>query len=111
VREYRPGETFQIGDCHVSLHALRHALPNCGARVQGPGATRAYTGDTGVTDALHALAADAARAAQAAGAARLMLTHLPHTDATRLAARKAEAERHFDGPALLASPGLTHDLA
>ncbi|MEV0829424.1 MBL fold metallo-hydrolase [Nonomuraea rubra] len=102
VREYRPGQEFELGDCHVTMHGLRHALPNCGARVRGPAATLAYTGDTGVSGALHTLAADAglllaeatldrtdgtshghlsaadaARAAQAAGAAQVMLTHLP----------------------------------
>ncbi|TYB56649.1 MBL fold metallo-hydrolase [Nonomuraea sp. PA05] len=131
VREYRPGEEFELGDCLVTMHALRHALPNCGARVQGPAATLAYTGDTGVTDALHTLAADvdlllaeatlddtdrsrhghlsaadAARAAQKANAAQLMLTHLPGGDATR----KAQAEPHFDGPVHVAAPGLVHDL-
>jgi ribonuclease BN (tRNA processing enzyme) len=135
VREYRPGETYEIGDCRVTLHALRHALPNCGCRVEGPGATLAYTGDTGVTDALHPLAAkadlllaeatldatdptrhghlcaaDAARAAQSAGATHLMLTHFPEMDTTLLESRKTEAESHFDGPVLLASPGLTYDL-
>ncbi|MFI7691229.1 MBL fold metallo-hydrolase [Nonomuraea sp. NPDC049655] len=135
VREYQPGEEFQIGDCHISLHALRHAPPNCGSRIRGPAATLAYTGDTGVTDALHTLAdadlllaeatldradpsgsghltpADAARAAQAAGAAQLMLTHLPHRDATWYETLKAEAELHFDGPVHLATPGLEFDLA
>ncbi|MBB6550283.1 MBL fold metallo-hydrolase [Nonomuraea rubra] len=59
VRGYRPGQEFELGGCHVTMHGLRHALPNCGARVRGPAATLAYTGDTGVTGALHTLAADA----------------------------------------------------
>ncbi|MFC5828006.1 MBL fold metallo-hydrolase [Nonomuraea insulae] len=136
VREYRPGEVLEIGDCHVGLHALRHALPNCGSRIRGPAGILAYTGDTGVTDALHALAADAdlllaeatldrtdisrhghlsaadaARAAQAAGAAQLMLTHLPDDNATGHETRRAEAKLHFDGPVHIAAPGLIHDLA
>ncbi|SDI14351.1 MBL fold metallo-hydrolase [Nonomuraea jiangxiensis] len=134
VREYRPDDVLEIGDCHVGMHALRHAQPNCGSRVRGPAATLAYTGDTGVTDALHELAkdvdlllaeatldetdgsrhghlsaADAARAAQAAGAAQLMITHFPDGDAVR-DARRAEAELHFDGPVHVAAPGLSHDL-
>lgn len=136
IREYRPGEEFEIGDCHVTMHGLRHTLPNCGARVQGPAATLAYTGDTGVTDALHTLAdgadlllaeatldhtdgsrhghlsaADAARAARQAKAAQLMLTHLPGGDSARNEARKAEAESYFDGPIHVAVPGLVHHLA
>ena len=136
VREYDPGETFKIGDCLVSLHGLRHAVPNCGIRIETADASLAYTGDTGVTDALvdlargvdlflaeatleltddsdhgHLSALDAAEAARLAGVGQLVLTHFVTDDPEWLAARRAEAERVFDGPVHLAAPARKFDVA
>ncbi|WP_131770672.1 MBL fold metallo-hydrolase, partial [Candidatus Protofrankia californiensis] len=58
VREYAPGEEFTVGDCTIGMHGLRHAIPNCGVRLEGPTGSLAYTGDTGWTDALIPLARD-----------------------------------------------------
>ncbi|MFI6742900.1 MBL fold metallo-hydrolase [Nonomuraea sp. NPDC050451] len=136
VVEYEPGDTYEVGGCVIGLHELRHALPNCGVRVESADASLAYTGDTGVTDALvtlaegvdlllaeasltetdtgdhgHLSAADAARAARAAGVGRLVLTHLPSAEPSFLDARAAEAARVFGGPVLVAAPGSSYDLA
>jgi ribonuclease BN (tRNA processing enzyme) len=130
VREYRAGDAFPIGDCHVTMHGLEHSVPNCGSRVESPSGSIAYTGDTGVTDELrhlaravdlflaeatlaevehgprgHLSAADAAWAAAAGGARRLVLTHFASTDPEWLRARRADAERIFAGPVELAAPG------
>ncbi|MET7334987.1 MBL fold metallo-hydrolase [Nonomuraea sp. NPDC005650] len=136
VIEYEPGDTFEVGDCVIGLHELRHALPNCGVRVESAQAGLAYTGDTGVTDALvtlaggvdlflaeaslvetdtgdhgHLSAADAARAAHRAGAGRLVLTHLPSAEPAFLAARAAEAAGEFGGPVLVAAPGSSYEIS
>lgn len=135
VREYDPGDAFAVGDCEVGLHELRHALPNCGTRVESDSGSLAYTGDTGVTDALvpfardvdlllseatlelpdesphgHLSATDAGRTAQAAEVGQLVLTHFVTAEASWLKARKADAERVFDGPVHLAAPAGQFDV-
>ena len=130
VREYEPGDAFNIGDAAIELYGLRHSRPNCGIRVSMPTASLAYTGDTGVTDEIarlasgvdlllaeasldhtdqgshgHLCAADAARAAVAAGARELVLTHFPSGEETYLKARVAEAARLFPRPVSAAFPG------
>ncbi|MCK9904030.1 MBL fold metallo-hydrolase [Parafrankia colletiae] len=129
VREYTPGDTFDVGDATVSLHELRHAVPNCGTRIDGASGSLAYTGDTGVTADLvpfaqdvdlllaestleltdttdhgHLSATDAGTVASAAGVGQLVLTHFVTAEPAWLQARKADAERAFDGPVHLATP-------
>jgi ribonuclease BN (tRNA processing enzyme) len=130
VREYEPGAVTRIGDCRIGLHELRHAVPNCGVRLDTPSGSIAYTGDTGTTDALLALAdgvdlllaeaslehtdrgphghlsgADAGRVAAEAGVGRLVLTHFASTEPAWTEARRADAARHFAGPIHIAAPG------
>jgi ribonuclease BN (tRNA processing enzyme) len=130
VREYEPGEVTWIGDCRISLYELRHAVPNCGIRLDAPSGSLAYTGDTGTTDALLALAdgvdlllaeaslertdpgphghlsgADAGRVAARAGVGQLVLTHFASTDPMWTDARRADAARHFTGQIHIAAPG------
>ncbi|MFD2419732.1 MBL fold metallo-hydrolase [Amycolatopsis pigmentata] len=130
VREYRPGDRFDVGDTTVGLHELRHVLPNCGIRVETDAATLAYTGDTGVTDAAVKLAADvdlllaeatltepdqtghghlsggdAGRLAARAGARELMLTHFACVEPSWTRALHQDAASAFDGPIRLARPG------
>jgi ribonuclease BN (tRNA processing enzyme) len=134
VREYVPGDTFAVGDCTVSLHELRHVLPNCGTRIESPGGSLAYTGDTGATEALvpfardvdlllseatlelpdasrhgHLSATEAGAVAAEAEVGQLVLTHFVTADAGWLKARKADAERVFDGPVHLAAPAGQFD--
>jgi ribonuclease BN (tRNA processing enzyme) len=135
VREYRPGDDFTLGDCRITMHGLRHAVPNCGSRVESATGSLAYTGDTGVTDHLvhlasdvdlllaeatlaetddgphgHLSAADAARAAAASGARRLVLTHFTSTAPDWLRARRADAEQVCAVPVHLAVPGAQLDV-
>ncbi|MHA6616441.1 MBL fold metallo-hydrolase [Pseudonocardia sp. DLS-67] len=130
VREYEPGSGPRIGDCRVDLYALRHAVPNCGIRLDAPSGSLAYTGDTGATDALlelaggvdlllaeaslehtdpgphgHLSGADAGRVAAGAGVGRLVLTHFASTDPAWTQARRADAARHYSGPIDIAAPG------
>jgi ribonuclease BN (tRNA processing enzyme) len=130
VREYEPGTVTRIGDCRISLHELRHAVPNCGIRLEAPSGSLAYTGDTGTTDALLGLAdevdlllaeaslertdpgphghlsgADAGRVAARAGVGQLVLTHFASADPLWTTARRADAARHFAGPVHVAAPG------
>jgi ribonuclease BN (tRNA processing enzyme) len=130
VHEYQPGDVIQVGDCRVSLHELRHIVPNCGVRLDGPTGSVAYTGDTGATEALiplaygvdlllaeasleyadagphgHLSGADAGRVATAAGAGQLVLTHFASTDPAWTQARREDAARHYAGPIHVAAPG------
>jgi ribonuclease BN (tRNA processing enzyme) len=135
VQEYRPGDAVHVGDCTLSLYGLRHAVPNCGVRIQSADATMAYTGDTDPTDSLtrladgvdlllaeatladvdtsgygHLCAADAARVAADAGVGQLVLTHLGSTDPNWAQARRADAARMFHGPVHLAYPGARYQI-
>jgi ribonuclease BN (tRNA processing enzyme) len=130
VREYRPGDAFELGDFHVTLYGLKHAVPNCGSRIESATGVLAYTGDTGVTEEIHRLAhdvdlflaeatlaetddgphghlsaADAARAATASGVRRLVLTHFTSAAPEWRDARRADAEQIFGAPVHLAIPG------
>ena len=130
IVEYRPGDTVHIGDCGLTFHELRHAVPNCGVRVTDGTATLAYTGDTGPTPALvelardvglllaectlatsevgdhgHLCATDAGRAAAEAGARHLVLTHFGSSHRDWIAARRAEAAREFHGRLRVAYAG------
>ena len=133
VREYEPGELFELGDCAIELHELRHTAPNCGVRVTANDATLAYTGDTGMTDALlkladraglflceatlrasdttghgHLSGAEAGRVAAEAGVADLVLTHFASTEAEWLQGLRTDAAGEFAGPIRLAQPGDTY---
>jgi ribonuclease BN (tRNA processing enzyme) len=130
VREYKPGDTFTIGDATVELFELRHAKPNCGIRVTSRTGSLAYTGDTGVTDEItrlargvdlllaetsldetdhgahgHLCAADAARAALAGDAGELVLTHMLSGEETFVKTRVADAARIFPRRVSAAYPG------
>lgn len=131
VREYAPGAAFTTGGCAVSLHPGRHAAPNCGARVESPSGTLAYTGDTGLAEGLaglahgvdlllaeatldatdhgphgHLSAADAGGIASENGAGELVLTHFATGDPMVLERRRVAAEAVFAGRVTIAKPGL-----
>jgi ribonuclease BN (tRNA processing enzyme) len=131
VREYDAGAEFTVGDCAVSLHPGRHAAPNCGARIESPSGSLAYTGDTGLAEGLagladgvdlllaeatldatdhgphgHLSAADAGGVAARHGVGELVLTHFATGDPTVLRRRRAAAAAVFAGPVHIARPGL-----
>lgn len=134
VREFTPGQQWQVGPWHVTSALLPHWLPNAGFRLTAGSATVVYTGDCGpsptaahVADGADVLVADASyvdevpaedraflgsahwagRLAAEAGVGQLVLAHLlPGTD--RRAARDA-AERYYSGEVHVAAPGLTLD--
>lgn len=130
VREYQPGDRFEIGEVTVGLHELRHVLPNCGIRIEAENRVLAYTGDTGVTDAAVKLAADAdlllaeatlsetdqtghghlsggdaGRLAARAGVRELLLTHFASGAPSWLQALQVDASTAFHGPVGLARAG------
>lgn len=130
VREYAPGSPVAVGGLELTPHAMVHAVPACGLRVEGPGGVLAFTGDTGAHDGIvplardadlflaeatldvpdtgshgHLCAADAARAAADAGARTLVLTHLPAGDDATATARREAAAAVFPGPVEVVAPG------
>ncbi|MET0191260.1 MAG: MBL fold metallo-hydrolase [Pseudonocardia sediminis] len=131
VREYAPGDAFTVGGCTLSLHPGRHAIPNCGVRIDaGAGGSLAYTGDTGLADGLrglcdgvdlllaeatldatdtgahgHLSGADAGAVAAENGVGELVLTHFATGDAGVRERRRAAAEAVYDGPVRIAAPG------
>ncbi len=136
VREYEPGAAFTVGGCAVSLHPGRHAAPNCGARVESPSGTLAYTGDTGLAEGLtglaqgvdlllaeatldatdhgahgHLSAADAGGVATENGVGELVLTHFATGDPVVLERRRKAASAVFDGRVHIAKPGLRLPVA
>lgn len=129
-----PAEPGVVGPFTLSSWSLPHHVPNAGVRLETPGLTVAYTGDTGpalalaelgrdanlfiveCTDrrqvasaphsamAMHLDATQAGRAAGAAGARRLLLTHF-WPGIDRERSRSAAAAV-YDGEVLVADEGL-----
>lgn len=135
LKEYEPGDELTIGECRIGLYPLLHSLPNCGIRVTGPAGSLAYSGDTYDVPGLielargvdlflceatleltddtvhgHLTAAQAGEAEAAAGVGELVLTHFITNDPEWLEARRADAQRYFDGPVHLASPGRRFEV-
>ncbi|MES9539565.1 MBL fold metallo-hydrolase [Actinomadura sp. NPDC000600] len=129
VREYAPGARFAVGGAEIRLELLKHAVPNCGVRVETPEGILVYTGDTGRTAALDDLAAgtdlllaectldepdsgphghlcaeDAAEVAMSAGAGQLVLTHFVSADTSWLEKSRRRAAARFGGPVHIATP-------
>lgn len=129
LRQFQPGDGFEIGPFRVRTRLLPHFVENAGIRLTTPDGTLAYTGDTGPSPEVVRLARDvdillseathvhtvpaqdapylltaelAGRYATEAGVRHLVLTHLwPGTDPD--AARQAAS---FAGPVDVATPGL-----
>jgi ribonuclease BN (tRNA processing enzyme) len=130
IREYAPGDVYEIAGATVHLVGLRHVVAGCGVRISDGTRVLAYTGDTGLDPNLrvladgadlllseatlaetdltgygHLSAADAAAVAANAGVGRLVLTHLTRTDSEWEDARRLDAEHVFAGPVHIAHPG------
>jgi ribonuclease BN (tRNA processing enzyme) len=136
LREFTPGDGFDIGPFQVRTRLLPHWVANAGIRLTAGGIALAYTGDSGPTPEIARLSRDAdlllaeasyvdrvpddareclSSAGQAGGHAtdadvgRLLLTHLmPGTNPD--AARDAAAER-YSGRIGVATAGLVADLS
>ena len=130
----RGGDRFQVGPMSFSVFEMTHiGVEAVGFRVEVPGATLAYTGDTGpcpeavelardvdvfMAEAtyqnantllpFHMSAAQAGEHATAAGAKELLLTHLlPGLDP---GVSLLEARETFNGPVGLAVTGMKREI-
>jgi len=126
------GLATEAGPFRLTPFLLPHHQPNFGVRLEAPGLTVAYTGDTGPSPILTELARDAdlficeatlqtpppageprflmtageaGHWAAKAGARRLLLTHFWPGSDREVSAAQAAAE--FDGEILVADEGLT----
>lgn len=129
------GDHATVGDLRLSWGQAIHPVPAVVTRVDAPGASLVYSGDTGPGGDLirmatgvdlllceatkgverpeddypyHLHAAEAGAAAREAGVARLLLTHVAPT--LDVAASVAGAAAVFEGPVEWAAPGLEVQL-
>jgi len=136
LREFTPGDGFDIGPFQIRTRLLPHWETNAGIRLTAGGTTLAYTGDSGPSPEIARLARDAdmllaeasyvdrvpedardclSSARQAgqyaadAGVGRLLLTHLLPGTATT-AAHDAAADS-YPGRIAVAVAGLAFDLS
>ena len=128
MRTLSGGDEHAVGPFSIQAFAMAHVDTSLGFRVAAGDTVLAYTGDTGPSDVVSDLAADAdiflaeathldggerafhltarqaARYASEAGVGCLVLTHIePGVDP---AVSLAQAREVFDGPILVARPGL-----
>jgi ribonuclease BN (tRNA processing enzyme) len=137
LHEVEAGSEFDVGPFRIATRLLPHWVPNSGMRISTDGEVLCYTGDTGPSDEIEAIARDAdllvieaswqdhdlerklqpfhltarqgAEHAARAGAARMVLSHFwPGMD--REVSRE-QASEAFDGELLLASEGMTVEVA
>jgi ribonuclease BN (tRNA processing enzyme) len=136
LREFTPGDGYDIGPFQIRTRLLPHSVTNAGIRLTAGGTTLAYTGDSGPSPQIARLSQDAdmllaeasyvdrvpedtreslSSARQAgqyaadADVGRLVLTHLlPGTPAT---AAHAAAADSYPGKIDIAVAGLTLDLS
>ena len=136
LREFTPGDGFDIGPFQVRTRLLPHWVTNAGIRLAAGGVALAYTGDTGPSPEIARLAGDVdlllaeasyvdrvpddayaflSSARQAgghaadAGVGRLLLTHLlPGTSA---AAARDAAAGSYPGEIGVAAAGLVAELS
>jgi ribonuclease BN (tRNA processing enzyme) len=134
VSAWVPGRADRVGPFTVTARRVVHPLEAFGLRVEHAGRVLTYSGDTDTCDALVELARDAdvllaeasfqegrdqvrgvhltgrraGEVATAAGARSLVLTHLPPwTDPDVVL---SEAKAVYDGPVVVAEPGLVLDV-
>jgi ribonuclease BN (tRNA processing enzyme) len=102
IKEVQPAEVFHFGALQVTAQAAHHSVPALAFRIEGPGGSLGYTGDTGPSDLIeahfagvdtllaeasrqeasepypfHMSAGQAGEMASRVGADSLLLTHIP----------------------------------
>jgi ribonuclease BN (tRNA processing enzyme) len=135
LREFTPGESFDIGPFQLRTRLLPHWVTNAGIRLAAGDSVLVYTGDSGPSPEIARLAHDAdvllaeathldpvpedvrgylssapqaGRQAADAGVGRLVLTHL--WPGTVPAAARDAAAAAYSGQIDVATAGLTLDL-
>lgn len=103
LRDFTPGDRFEIGPFRVETWALPHSVPNAGLRLTAGDRVVAYTGDTGPSADILDLARDA----------DLFIAEASYPDEVRgvdpEAALRAAGAAYPD-PIDVAMPGLAIDL-
>ncbi len=133
VQMLEPGQQIQIGDdCYLSVAKTIHTTESLAVKIQAPGQSLCYTGDTGFSEDLanffnktdllisecsfrerragapHLSIKDAAVIARMADVARLLLTHFYFdVDEDEL---KAEIEKYYFGEVLIGEDGMSFEL-
>jgi ribonuclease BN (tRNA processing enzyme) len=135
LREFTPGDGFDIGPLRVRTRLLPHWVTNAGVRLAAGGVALAYTGDSGPSLEIARLSRDAdmllaeasyvdrvpedareylssarqaGRQAADAGVGRLLLTHL--LPGTRAVAAHDAAADSYPGKIAVATAGLVADF-
>ena len=129
LHEYSEHDTLSLGDLTVTFRQTRHPVDTYAMRFETEGRVLTYTADTGwmpelasflhnahllLSEAawgsteggdpsIHLTAAQAGQLAAAAAVDRLLLTHLPRTDAEK---STEHAQRYFPGDVAYAAEGL-----
>lgn len=135
VRSAVPGMRLELGPMEVTLFEAYHVLPTLASRVETPGGTVAFSGDSAATrqlvacargadlflcdsswleadgphpEGVHMTGAEAGQLADAADAATLLVTHVfPNNDPEDVA---AEARTRYDGTVIAADDLQEHAL-
>jgi len=136
VREYLPGDEFELGGFRLSFHPVDHTVEAFGMRVRCGGGVLAYSGDTRAFPGLvemadgadillcdstvsrsdnttfggHMSAAEAGRVAEEAGVKRLILTHV-YGEGQRRELLRREASGCFAGPVEVATETALYAIA
>lgn len=134
LREYDPRQPLRLGPLRLRFAEAVHYIPAWAMRLDAPGASLVYTGDTAPADAVTELAADcdlliaegtldapetgsirghltpeqAAMMACSAKARRMLLTHFWY--GTDLAETERRAAQIYTGPLGIASDGMSCDV-
>lgn len=135
ARAVAPGDVVEVGELVLRFGDAVHPVPAVSVRIDAPGGSLAYSGDTGPGSGLaelaagvdlllceatilgpradrtypyHLTAAEAGALAEAAGARRLVVTHVAALAAPEAAVDEAAAV--YRGPVTWAAPGSTFPI-
>jgi len=131
-QELADRQVLELGPLKITAFAVQHSGVSFAYRIDGPGASLCFSGDSGMCEALeqaarevdlllcecaaledeevasHLSATQVGQLAAAARCRRVVLTHLyPHVEATDPLPR---VRRHYDGPVELAEDGAAYSV-